>query len=78
MSKKKGYAFSGTKGDIVHLIQNLPPKPSKEFLEDWNVFVSPKAVGRTNSAEFWHKETKLRVRFDVGQEGKPGFRSKDH
>lgn len=78
MSKKKGYAFSGTKGDIVHLIQNLPPKPSKEFLEDWNVFVSPKALGRTNSAEFWHKETKLRVRFDVGQEGKPGFRSKDH
>ena len=62
MSKGKGYAFSGTTGDIVHLIQNLPPKPTKEFLEDWNEFVSPKAMGHTKSREFWHKETKLRVR----------------
>ena len=43
MSKPPGYAFSGTKGDIVHLIQNLPPKPNKEFLEDWNDTTNPKA-----------------------------------
>ena len=43
MSKNKGYAFSGTKGDIIHLIQNLPPKPDKKFLEEWNDITHPEA-----------------------------------
>lgn len=47
MSKPPGYAFSGTTGDIVHLIQNLPSKPNKKFLEDWTDITHPEA--RKNS-----------------------------
>lgn len=70
--------ISDTKEDIVRLIQSLPPKPDEKFLKDWNVFVSPKAKVRTNSTKFWHKETKLRVRFDPAKEGAVGFNGKDH
>jgi hypothetical protein len=78
MSKGASYAFHGTKGDIVHMIQNLPPRPDKEFLQDWSEFINEKAIGKTTSREFFHNETKLRVRFDHAEDGKPGFKGKNH
>lgn len=78
MSKGKSYAFSGTRGDIIELIRTLPPKPDAEFLKEWTEVVVEKAKGRTASREFYHKKTKLRVRFDPAEEGKPGFKGKDH
>lgn len=78
MSKPPGYAFSGTKGDIVHLIQNLPPHPDKKFLEDWNDITHPKARENSSNIKYEHKETGLRVRFDPATPGAPGFNGKDH
>lgn len=78
MSKGSGYAFSGTKGGIVHLIQNLPPRPNKKFLEDWDDVTNPKAREHSESTQYKHKETGLKVRFDPAKEGAPGFNGKDH
>lgn len=78
MSKKTSYLFHGTIGDIVDLINSLPEKPDAEFLKEWTEFIVEAAKGRSNSREFYHNKTKLRIRFDLGVEGKPGFRGKDH
>lgn len=78
MSKGEGYAFKGTKGDLVHLIQNLPPRPNKKFFEDWNDTTNPKAREKVQNRWYEHKETGLRIRFDPAQPGKPGFAGKDH
>ena len=78
MSKPPGYAFSGTKGDIVHLIQNLPPCPDKKFLEEWNDITHPKARENSSNIKYEHKKTGLRVRFDPATPGAPGFNGKDH
>ena len=78
MSKPPGYAFSGTKGDIVHLIQNLPPKPNKKFLEDWTDITHPEARKNSDNIKYEHKRTGLRVRFDPATPGAQGFNGKDH
>ena len=78
MSKGRCYIFNGTIGDIIELINSLPPKPNAEFLKEWTEVVIEAAQGRTTSREFYHKKTKLRIRFDLGEEGKPGFKGKDH
>ena len=78
MSKPPGYAFSGTKGDIVQLIQNLPSKPNKKFLEDWTDITHPEARKNSDNIKYEHKKTGLRVRFDPATQGAPGFNGKDH
>ena len=78
MSKNKKYQVTGTVGDIVDLIRSLPIFPTQFFLRDWIEFVIEKAIGHTTSREFYHKITKLRVRFDPKKEGAPGFEGKDH
>ena len=78
MSKKKKYQFWGTLGDIIDIIRSLPPTPTQAFLEDWYEFVSEYNPVSFLHREFWHKMTKLRVRFDVGKEGAHGFEGKDH
>lgn len=57
MSKPPGYAFSGTKGDIVHLIQNLPTHPDKKFLEDWTDITHPEARKNSDNIKYEHKKT---------------------
>ena len=78
MSKNKKYQFIGTIGDIIDLIKSLPPAPTQAFLQDWKEFVIEKAIESTNSKEFYHILTKLRVRFDPKTEGASGFKGKDH
>ena len=78
MSKKKKYQFLGTLGDIVELIKSLPPAPTQAFLQEWAEFVIEKNPFYFLHREFYHKLTKLRARFDLGQEGQHGFESKDH
>lgn len=78
MSKNKKYQFTGTVGDIIDLIKSLPPAPTQVFLETWYEFVVEKNPVYYLHREFYHKITKLSVRFDVKQEGKPGFEGKDH
>lgn len=78
MGKNNSYNFFGTLEDIVELIRKLPPVPIIEWLKDWNEFIIEEAIGHTDAKEFYHKLTKLRVRFDPAKEGKPGFEGKDH
>ena len=78
MSKKKSYEFFGTIGDIIELIKSLPPAPTQIFLQEWYEFVVEKNPVYYLHREFYHKITKLRARFDLGQEGKHGFEAKDH
>ena len=78
MSKRKQYQFFGTLGDIIDIIRSLPPTPSQIFLETWYEFVIEKNPFYHLHREFYHKLTKLRARFDVGQEGAYGFEGKDH
>ena len=78
MSKNKKYQFTGTVGDIVDLIRSLPIFPTQFFLRDRIEFVIEEAIGHITAREFYHKLTKLRVRFDPKKEGAPGFEGKDH
>ena len=78
MSKNKKYQFTGTVGDIVDLIRSLPIVPTQFFLRDWIKFVIEEAIGHTTAREFYHKLTKLRVRFDPKKEGALGFEGRDH
>ena len=78
MSKGKGYAFSGTKGDIVNTIQTLPPKPDKNFLKAWNDGTSPEVRKNTPDTFYKHKATGLKVRFDPATLGAPKFNCNDH
>ncbi|MBR1397082.1 MAG: hypothetical protein IJ563_06075 [Selenomonadaceae bacterium] len=78
MSKGKSYSFFGTLGDIIDIINDLPFEPDIEFLKDWIEFVIEAALGRTKSREFFHKLTKLRIRFDPAEKGKPGFEGQNH
>ena len=79
MSKKKKYQFSGTLDDIIDLIKSLPPTPTQDFLQEWNEFIIKTGkVVILDHREFYHKVTKLRVRFDLAKEGKTGFKALDH
>lgn len=78
MSKKTAYQFFGTVGDIIDLIKSLPPTPNQGFLKEWNEFIIKNVGERILPREFYHKLTKLRVRFDAAREGAPGFEGKDH
>ena len=74
MSKGRCYIFNGTIGDIIELINSLPPKPNAEFLKEWTEVVIEAAQGRTTSREFYHKKTKLRIRFEdryLDKDGNP-------
>ena len=74
----QGDEYSKLIGDIVDLIRSLPIFPTQFFLRDWIEFVIEEAIGHTTAREFYHKLTKLRVRFDPKKEGAPGFEGKDH
>lgn len=78
MSKKKAYEFLGTTDDIIEAIKSLPPIPIPEWLADWYEFISDKIVKAIDHREFYHKKTKLRVRFDYAQKGAKGFKAFDH
>lgn len=78
MSKKRAYEFFGTMGDIMDAIKNLPPAPTQAWMQDWKEFISEKITQQLPHREFYHKKTKLRVRFDLKKEGAPGFEGKDH
>jgi hypothetical protein len=66
------------KGTSKFTYNNLPKNP-KELLEDGWKDVTPDGMRKnTNSREYEDPRTGIRVRFDPGKPGAPGFEGKDH
>ncbi|UOE76683.1 pre-toxin TG domain-containing protein [Parageobacillus thermoglucosidasius] len=66
------------KGTSKFTYNNLPKNP-KELMEDGWKDVTPDGMRKnTNSREYEDPRTGIRVRFDPGKPGAPGFEGKDH
>ncbi len=77
VSKSLSYHFSGTKGQIVHIIRNLPPTGSDLLADNWEDISDSRQAARGYHT-YRDKKTGLRIRFDEPSPGSPGFRGKAH
>lgn len=77
MSKGFGYKYSGTKGHILGVAGSLPKDPNKLLSSDWEDISHPEQR-KHGHWELREKKTGLKIRFDKGIPGKPGFVGEDH
>lgn len=77
MSKGPSYIYTGTKGHIIDVAQNLPGNPEKLLDDGWEETSNPHAAGNGHR-EFTETETGLKIRFDEGKPGSNGYGGKDH
>ena len=77
MSKGLSYYYSGTHGDIVAVASSLPNDPSDLIGNGWTDITHPDAQG-TGHVMLQNDESGLRIRFDEGKPGAPGFRGQNH
>ncbi len=77
MSKGFGYKYSGTKGHIVGIISTLPNNPDIMIKNGWMEISHPNAKS-TGHRTFVEKETGLKVEFDEGKTGAPGYKGLNH
>ena len=78
MSKGKSYLYTGTMGHLVATINSLPSDPNMLLKMGWVETTHPTAKIRSNTRTFIESSTGLKINFDKGRPGKPGFRGKDH
>lgn len=78
MSKGLSYHYSGTIGHIIATAQSLPKNPDKLLSDGWIEITNTSQRANSSSREFKEISSGLRIRFDKGQSGKPGFRGLDH
>lgn len=77
MSKGDSYLFTGTKADIIKIIDTLPAKGSSLLDQGWED-ISVKAQAANGHYIYENIKTKLKVRFDEGKPGETGFKNKNH
>ncbi len=77
MSKGLSYEYTGTKGHIVDVAHNLPGNPNTLLGDGWNEISHPSAAA-AGTRIFEESESGLRMSFDQGTPGLPGFRGVDH
>ncbi len=77
MSKGPSYLYSGTKGHIIEVIANLPPKGSMLLAKGWQEISHP-AQAATGHHEYEELSTGLCIRFDKAIPGAKGYKGKDH
>ncbi|MBY6270384.1 pre-toxin TG domain-containing protein, partial [Parageobacillus thermoglucosidasius] len=74
-----GKGTGGVAKDTSKFTYNNLPKNPKELMEDGWKDVTPDGMRKnTNSREYEDPRTGIRVRFDPGKPGAPGFEGKDH
>ena len=78
MSKGLSYHYSGTKGHIIAVASSLPTDPSYLIKNGWIEITDSQQAKYSNSREFIETSTGLKIRFDKGTKGKPGFAGIDH
>ena len=77
MSKGMGYHYSGTKGHIIDVAQNLPQTPASLLNNGWKDISNPKQSA-AGHYELQEQSTGLKIRYDKGKAGSPGYKGKDH
>ena len=77
MSKGLSYRYTGTKGHIVDVAQNLPGNPSSLTSSGWTEVSHPGAAA-SGTHTYKENDTGLKVTFDQKTPGAPGFKGRDH
>lgn len=77
MSKGLSYKFTGTKGYIVAVASNLPPKGDSLLSKGW-VEISHPQQATNGSHTYQDPQTGLKIRYDEPKPGASGFAGKDH
>ncbi len=77
MSKGLSYTYKGTKGHIVSIATSLPKAGENLLSQGWEDISHP---NQAQSGHFTYREksTGLRIRYDKGVIGAPGFKGKNH
>ena len=77
MSKGLSYEYTGTKGHIISVASSLPTDPQELLYSGWEdiSYPSAKEAGHMTLQE---SDTGLRIRFDKGKDGEPGFKGMNH
>lgn len=77
MSKSLSYKYSGTKGHIAAVASSLPETPDSLLENGWTDISDPRASS-AGYKTIREDATGLRLRYDSGDPGKPGFRGMNH
>ena len=77
MSKGFGYEYSGTKGHVIGVASSLPKNPQKLLDNGWEDISHPSAK-KAGHLLLKESSTGLKMEFDKGKKGEPGFKGKDH
>lgn len=77
MSKPLTYNYIGTKGHIAAVAAGLPSTPTPLLLNGWENISDPRAAA-SGYQTLREASTGLRLRFDPGIPGEPGFKGQNH
>lgn len=77
MSKPLKYIYSGTKGHIAAIAASLPSTPDSLLANGWEDISDPRAAA-SGYLTIRETATGLRLRFDPGSKGEPGFKGQNH
>ncbi len=77
MSKPLSYKYTGTKGDIVATASSLPKTGDDLLSEGWVNISHPKQEQK-GSTTYQNPNNGLKIRYDKGKSGEPGFSGKNH
>ena len=77
MSKELSYEYTGTKGQIVDTVANLPER-GDQLLNQGQEEISHSQQALHGSHTYRDPDTGLRIRYDEPKPGKPGFEGVPH
>lgn len=77
MSKGRSYLYDGTKGHIVEVANSLPETGEELLKMGWEEISHPEQAKHGHHT-YRELDTGLRVRYDKGTDGAPGFAGKNH
>lgn len=77
MSKGMSYHYSGTKGHMVDVANNLPSNPNSLLGSGWTESSHPSAAS-AGTHTYEEDDTGLKITFDEKTPGAKGFKGKNH